>query len=80
MKTVTKFAAAAVLALATAAPALAFEQTQLERNTYLYTADARPIVAHMHQVQADVARGTDAMALAPATQTIKDPAENISAY
>ena len=54
MKLVTKLATATLFALAAAAPALASDPdalTQNERNTYLYTADARPIVEHMQEVQ-----------------------------
>jgi len=46
MKTLAKFAAITVLALAAAAPAFAIDverQTVDERNTYLYTSDARMI-------------------------------------
>ncbi len=65
MKTVTKLAAVVLFALSAAAPALANEeaQTLAERNTYLYTADARPIAAHMQDAQAQ--RGTEAFAQAP---------------
>jgi hypothetical protein len=65
MKLVTKLATAALLALSAAAPALATEPEALtlaERNTYLYTADARPIGQHMQNVQQ--AAGTEAFALA----------------
>ena len=67
MKTFTKLAVAAVLALSAAAPAFAFDpegQTLLERNTYNYTADARLIAAHQN-AQVGAHRGTEAMAQAP---------------
>jgi hypothetical protein len=51
MHTITKLAAGALLALSVAAPAFAADpeaQTLQERNTYLYTSDARPIAQH-HQ-------------------------------
>ncbi len=80
MKTVTKFAAAFVLALSVVAPALAsdFEgQTVAERNTYLYTADGR--MKQVPHVQADVTRGTDAFAQAPAPRAqVIDPAADIA--
>ena len=65
MKTVRKFAVATLLALSAAAPALATEAENLtltERNTYLYTTDARPVGQH---VQQNVVRGIDALAQAP---------------
>lgn len=68
MKTITKLAVASLLALSAAAPALAVEpegQTLLERNTYLYTPDARPIAAHQENVQVRFHQGRDAMAQAP---------------
>jgi hypothetical protein len=71
MKTITKLATATVLALSAAAPAFAFEplaQTLLERNTYLYTADARPIAQHQQDFQVRAHRGTDAMAQAPVSE------------
>jgi hypothetical protein len=79
MKTVTKFAAAFVLALSAAAPALAsdFEgQTTAERNVYLYTADAR--LKQVPHVTTDVTRGTDAFAQAPALagDQLNDPVES----
>lgn len=64
MKTVAKFAVAAVLALSAAAPAFAGvqgeETTLLERNTYVYTPAARLISRHQD------ARGINALAQAPA--------------
>lgn len=81
MKTVTKLTAALALAIAASAPAFAIEgQGQEERNTYLYTADARPIVAHMPRAQADIARGTDAQASVPLPQPAYDPAANVADY
>lgn len=68
MKIIAKVAIASLLALSAAAPALAFDpegQTLLERNTYLYTADARPIAAHQENIQAPAHRAVDAMAQAP---------------
>jgi hypothetical protein len=65
MKLATKIAAATLLALSAVAPALATEPEALtlaERNTYLYTADARPIAQHMQQEQ--LRAGTEAFALA----------------
>ena len=65
MKLAAKLATAALLALSAAAPALATEpeaQTLAERNTYLYTADARPIGQHMQDTQQRA--GTDAFAMA----------------
>jgi hypothetical protein len=65
MKLAAKLATAALLALSAAAPALATEPEALtlaERNTYLYTADARPIAQPMqHQQQR---AGTEAFARA----------------
>jgi hypothetical protein len=66
MKLAAKLATAALLALSAAAPALATEpeaQTLAERNTYLYSADARPIAQHMQQQQQRA--GTEAFAQAP---------------
>jgi hypothetical protein len=66
MKTVTRFAVGALLALSVAAPAFAADpesQTLQERNTYLYTSDARPIAQHQ-QTFAE-RRGADAFAAAP---------------
>ena len=63
MKLATKLATAALLAMSAVAPALATEGeaiTLAERNTYLYTADARPIAQHM-QWQG----GSEAFAQAP---------------
>ncbi|HEY2755931.1 MAG TPA: hypothetical protein VGJ01_09320 [Pseudolabrys sp.] len=75
MNTVTKFAVGALLALSVAAPAFAAEpesQTLQERNTYLYTSDARPIAQHQqtfgerrHQQAFREHRGVDAFAAAP---------------
>jgi hypothetical protein len=80
MKTVTMFAAAFVLALSAVALALAsdFEgQTNAERKTYLYTADAR--LKQTSHVQADVTRGIDALAQAPARRgQVFDPAADIT--
>jgi hypothetical protein len=66
MKTLTKFAAGALLALSVAAPAFAADpesQTLQERNTYLYTQDARPIAQHQQTFASQ--RGADAFAAAP---------------
>ena len=66
MKLAIKLATATLLALSAAAPALATEPEALnyaERNTYLYTADARPIVQHMQDVQ--LPEGAQAFAQAP---------------
>jgi hypothetical protein len=66
MKTLTKFAAAALLTLSVAAPAFASDpesQTLQERNTYLYTPDARPIAQHQQTFRSH--RGTEAFAAAP---------------
>jgi len=68
MKTITKFATAALLAMSAVAPALATEPEALqlaERNTYLYTADARPIVQRQQSVQVPTHRGIEALAFAP---------------
>jgi hypothetical protein len=68
MKTLTKFAAGALLALSVAAPAFAADpesQTLQERNTYLYTSDARPIVQHQQDFTVRSHRGVDALAFAP---------------
>lgn len=65
MKLPTKLAVASLLALSAAAPALAVEPealTSLERNTYLYTPDARPIVEHLQQTHPQLA-GSEAFAL-----------------
>jgi hypothetical protein len=62
MKTISKFAVATLLALSAVAPALATEAEDLtitERNSFLYTADARPIAQH---VQQNAAHGIDAFA------------------
>lgn len=67
MKTIVKLAAATLLALSAAAPAFAFNpegQTLIERNTYLYTADASPIGRHQENVQVRAYHGSDAMAQA----------------
>jgi hypothetical protein len=66
MKTIGKFTIATLLALSAAAPAFATEAEDLtlsERNTYLFTADARPIQQHALQ---NVVRGGEAFAQAPA--------------
>ena len=63
MKLATKFATAALLALSAAAPALATEPEALtlaERNTYLYSAEARPVAQHLQQRS-----GIEAFAQAP---------------
>jgi hypothetical protein len=63
MNTLTKFAAGALLALSVAAPAFAADpesQTLQERNTYLYTQDARPIAQHQQSFAAH--QGADAFA------------------
>lgn len=68
MKTITKLATAALLAMSAVAPALAIEPEALqlaERNTYLYTSDARPI-AQNQGVQVRSNRGVEALAFAPA--------------
>jgi hypothetical protein len=73
MKTITKLAVATLLALSAAAPALAFEpeaQTLLERNTYLYTGDARPIAQHQADSQVRAHRGSDALAQAPVHEEV----------
>jgi hypothetical protein len=81
VKTLTKITVAAVLAIAASAPAFASEgQGQEERNAYLYTADARPIVAHVQLAHADIARGTDAQASVPLPQPAYDPAANVADY
>ena len=79
MKLVTKLATATLLALSAAAPALAIEPealTQAERNTYLYTADARPIVQHMQDVQLPAGAEAFARAVSPnaGLSTHDDPA------
>ena len=63
MNTMSKLAVGAFLALSIAAPAFAADpeaQTLQERNTYLYTQDARPIAQH-GQTFGDQ-RGVDAFA------------------
>jgi len=63
MTLATKLATAALLAMSAVAPALATEPEALtlaERNTYLYTADARPITQHMQ-----LPAGSQAFAQAP---------------
>jgi hypothetical protein len=71
MKALTKLAVASILALSAVAPALAAEEdTLLERNTYLYTADARPIVRHAQHDRANTHRGVEAFASAPAKTTV----------
>jgi hypothetical protein len=76
MKNITKLAAGAFLALSIAAPAFAADpesQTLQERNTYLYTSDARPIARHQQtsgehrgvNAFARAHRGVDAFAAAP---------------
>ena len=67
MKTIIKLAVATVLALSAAVPAFAGEEnTLLERNTYIFTPDARPIAHHQQNVQVRAHRGTEALAFAPA--------------
>jgi len=66
MKLAAKLATATLLALSAAAPALATEPEALtlaERNTYLYTADARPVGQYMQHVQQRA--GIQAFAQAP---------------
>ncbi len=61
MKTITKFAAAALFAISAAAPALAADPTELqfnERNTFINSASAQ-------QAQVRTQRATDAFAQAP---------------
>ena len=73
MKTSAKIITAAFLALSAVAPAFAAEEnTLIERNTYLYAADARPIVqpAQVNTVRAH--RGVEAMAFAPANVDTRD--------
>jgi hypothetical protein len=66
MNTMSKLAVGAFLALSIAAPAFAADpeaQTLQERNTYLYTQDARPIAQHQQHRQAfGEHRGVDAFA------------------
>ena len=66
MKTLTKFTAAAVLAIAAAAPAFAKDSKTI-RHPHA-----------MSQMQQNEA--TDAYAFAPATQTVNDPAAYAAEY
>lgn len=67
MKIVTKLVVASILALSAVAPAFAGEEdTLLERNTYMFTPDARPIVQHQQNVDVRARRAMDARAYAPA--------------
>lgn len=84
MKTITKFAAAALLALSAVAPALATEpeaQLLVERNTYM------PAMGHAqaYRAHAEVA-GSSVIAIDPAAQLLaerggvyQDPAFNARA-
>jgi hypothetical protein len=77
MKTITKFAAGALLALSVAAPAFAADpesQTLQERNTFLYTSDARPIAQHQ---QAIGDRGVNAFAAAPEHYGFSGPTQDL---
>lgn len=71
MKTITKFAAAALLAISAAAPALATEPEALqleERNTYVYSnGPAAPVAQYSTQARAH--RALDALAHAPVGQS-----------
>jgi hypothetical protein len=82
MTILTKLAVASVLALS-AAPAFAASVvdntapealTQLERNAYLFTPDARPLSHGAQHVQAHHAsvRGHEAYASAPAASSVFD--------
>lgn len=73
MKIVTKLIAASILALSAVAPALAAEEsTLLERNTYYFTLDARPIAQHQQNVDTRAHRGSQMRAHAPAGATSRD--------
>ena len=65
MKTLTKFTAAALLAIAASAPAFADNMQQVRASHA------------MSQAQTD---GTHAQASAPLTQTVNDPAANAFNY
>ena len=76
MKILTKLAVASVLALS-AAPAFAASTidntapealTQLERNNYLFTPDARPVAHGAQHAQVRAHRAADAFALAPVNE------------
>jgi hypothetical protein len=77
MTILTKLAVASVLTLA-AAPAFAASAldnaapetlTQLERNTYLFTPDARPIAHGAQHAQVRAHHAADAFALAPVDES-----------
>jgi hypothetical protein len=71
MKTLIKFAVAAIVALSAAVPAFASEpegDVLSERNTYFFTPDARPIVQHQQNVDVRAHRGSEAQAFEPAQQ------------
>ena len=75
MKPLTRFAAAALLALSASVPAFAYDfesQTLAERNTYIHTPDGR-----MHGAKARHAtRGTDAFAREQPSDQINDPVKS----
>lgn len=73
MKLVTKLVAASLFTLSAVAPALATdpEAAQFEeRNTALYTVDARPIGLAQQNVNVRAHRANDAFAYAPTTSGI----------
>ena len=68
MKLTTKLVAASLFALSAVVPALAVEPeaAQLEeRNTFLYTADARPIALAQQKVSMGAHHAVQAFAYAP---------------
>jgi hypothetical protein len=78
MKIVSKLIVASMFALSAAVPALAVEPeaiTQEERNTFLYTTDARPIAPHWQNNAVGAQRGHQALAFAPARSAGEAPVQ-----